>query len=81
MNCIEFVLQTPEISSISITKTYRPMLGKSRRVRLLVLKPHLVRIQYLDTGQIADVSRKRFELHLDLGFFELVNPEAMPAAL
>lgn len=57
------------------------MQGKSRRVRLLDLKPHLARIQYLDTGQIADISRKRFELHVDLGFFELVNPEAMPAVL
>jgi hypothetical protein len=50
-----------------------------QKVRILEVKPQLVCVQFIATGRIAELSRKSFEYRVDLGLFEVINPEMMPA--
>lgn len=53
----------------------------SRKVRLLELKPHKVLVEYVDSGRRVEFPRRSFMRRVDLGLFELVNPEAIPSVL
>lgn len=51
---------------------------QSKRIKLLEIKPYKVKIQYLADGKIIELAKKRFEKWLEIGLYELTNPEALP---
>jgi len=53
----------------------------SKKVKLLEMKPHKVLVEFIDTGRKVEYPRRSFMRRLDLGLFELVNPEAIPSVL
>lgn len=53
----------------------------SKKVRLLEMKPHKVLVEFVDNGRRVEFPRRSFMRRLDLGLFELVNPEAIPSVL
>lgn len=52
-----------------------------KKVKLLKLKPHMVLVEFVDTGRRVEFPRRSFMRRLELGLFELVNPEAIPSVL
>lgn len=52
-----------------------------KKVRLLSVMPHKVLVLFVDSGQTCEFPRRSFMRRLDLGLFELVNPEAIPSVL
>ncbi len=53
----------------------------TNKVKIIEVKPHIVKVQFVDSGQVSTFPRKSFERKLDLGIFEVINPEMMPVGL
>lgn len=49
-----------------------------RKLRLLEFKPHLVKVQDVMNDTKLEIPRRRFEKQLNMGIYEVVNPEALP---
>lgn len=55
------------------------MYDVNNRIEILSYKPHRVTYRRVDNDKTYNVPRRRFEQKLDLGFYEVVNPKALPS--
>lgn len=49
-----------------------------KKVRVLSYRPHQVTYEMVNSSRRVTVPRGRFERRLDLGFYEVLNPELLP---
>ncbi len=50
---------------------------KIKKVRIVQMMPQKVRLQILPQGHIVEVPRRAFERRLDMGLYEVVNPDKL----
>ena len=51
------------------------------KVKLLRVMPHKVIVMFVESGKQGEYPRRSFMRRLELGLFELINPEAVPSVL
>lgn len=49
-----------------------------KKVRIVSLKPHKVVVEILETGKEVQFPRRVFDRRVDMGLFEVVNPDLIP---
>ncbi len=52
-----------------------------KTVKVLKVQPHKVVIEFVETGRVVEFPRRSFERRIDMGLFEIANPQAMSIGL
>ncbi|GEM_PF-2717642 len=50
---------------------------KVKKVKILQLHPQKVKLKILPEGYIVELPRRFFEKRLDMGWYEVINPEIL----
>ncbi len=50
---------------------------KVKKVQIIQMLPQKVRLKLLPKGQVVEVPRRAFERRLDMGLYEVQNPEKL----
>lgn len=50
----------------------------SKKIKIIDYRPHLVTYESCEDGELRQVRRQRFENKLALGFYDVLNPRALP---
>ncbi len=51
---------------------------QTKKVKVVLLKPHKVILELIQTGKQIQLPRRVFEKRVEMGFLEVVNPNMIP---
>jgi hypothetical protein len=54
---------------------------QTKKVKVVLLKPHKVILEIIPTGKQIQLPRKVFEKRVEMGLLEVINPDIIPAFL